>query len=85
MLRDMLKGTPVYTDIREEYISSILMIETAGVFHKIFFTSYRQLHQQSTYERINSYYTMLTDVTSRDFTLLFLQSLILCFCFPYTA
>ena len=36
MLRDVLKGTPVYTDIQEEYVTSILMIETAGVFHKIF-------------------------------------------------
>lgn len=36
VLRDVLKGTHVYTDIQEEYVSSILVIETAGVFHKIF-------------------------------------------------
>jgi hypothetical protein len=38
MLRGVLKGTPVYTDIQEEYVSSILMIDTADVCHKIFFT-----------------------------------------------
>jgi hypothetical protein len=37
MLRDVLKGIPVYTNIQEEYVLSILMTETAGVFHKIFF------------------------------------------------